>query len=92
VDEILVVYSDLTQLDGEPTNRATLRIERVPVGQNAGEASVAFVVATLAAMAAMACAAGIGSWIGATTSLIMMCSVLVFVFVLVAGVSSLRRL
>jgi hypothetical protein len=90
VDEILVVYTDLTQLDGKPTDRATLRVERVPVG-NAGEASVALVVATLAAMAAMACAAGVGIWIGATASLIMMCSVLVFAFVLVAGISSVRR-
>jgi hypothetical protein len=66
VDEIVVVYSDLTQLDGEPTNRATLRIECVPAGLNASEASAALVVAALAAMAAMACVAGIGIWIGAS--------------------------
>jgi hypothetical protein len=90
VDESLVVYSDLTQLDGEPTDRATPRIVRKSAGRSAGEASPDCVVAILAAMAAAACVAGIGIWIGATTSLIMICSVLVLAFVL-AGVT-LRRL
>jgi hypothetical protein len=91
VDESLVAHSDLTQLDGEPTSRATPHIERTPVGGAAGEAAATLMVVALAAMTAMACVAGIGIWIKATTSLIMICSVLVFAFVLHAGVSLIRR-
>jgi hypothetical protein len=95
VDESLVEYSDLTQLDGEPTGRAIPHFERTPAGRNGGKASPAFVVADLAAMAvaipAAVCAAGIGVWIGAPTSLIMICSVSVLAFVLAVGATLVRR-
>jgi hypothetical protein len=90
VDEGPVVYSDLTQLDGEPTNRATPCIERTPVGFNVGEASAIYVAVGLAAMAA-ACAAGIGIWLGAAAPLTVICSALVSALVFVVGVFHPRR-
>lgn len=61
MDEILVVHTDLTRLEGTPTNRATPLIGRVPDDPYAGGASAALV---LAALAAMAFAVGVGIWLG----------------------------
>ena len=92
MEESLVAYSDLTQLDGDPTSRATPHIERTPAGRIADEAAAALVVATLTGMTAMAGTAAIGLWIGCPTSVIVICSLIMFVLVLAIGASVIRAL
>jgi fatty acid desaturase len=98
VNESLVAYNDLTQLDGVPTSRATPFIERTPLtkrtpaGRSAYEAVAALLVATLMAMVAMAATAAIGLWIGCAPSVIVICSVITFVLVLAISASHIRAL
>jgi hypothetical protein len=90
VDECPVAYSDLTQLDGEPTSRATPCIERTPAGRNAEGFTATPIVILLAGMAATVGLTAVGLWIGSPASVIVICSTITIMFTLAIG--ALRRL
>jgi hypothetical protein len=87
VDECPVAYSDLTQLDGEPTSRATPRIVRTPAGRDAGGSTASPIVILLAGMAATAGLMAVDLWIGSPASVIVICSTITIML----AIGALRR-
>ncbi|MGI8336069.1 hypothetical protein ACRYCC_39520 [Actinomadura scrupuli] len=90
MDERPVAFSDLTQLDGEPTSRATPHIERIPIRRKASGGATAAPAGVLAGMAVTAGITAIGLWIGSPTLVITICWMITILVALAIGVSRRR--
>lgn len=92
MEDSQLVYSDLTRLEGEPTPRAHPRIERIerepatPSG-----AAITIMLVAGAGLVALAATAGVGIWVGASATLVLICSVLAFALGVVSGVFAIGR-